>query len=117
MSSEPIFFATAADWRAWLKAHHATAAELSKEATILLKAAAADSGGTILYEKFGGGAEISSNGTVFNEDSSPRTLARRERAIEELESRGYVKATSERREVFEMTKKGYAAADEVSASS
>ena len=29
MTAAPAFFATPADWRAWLQAHHATAAELS----------------------------------------------------------------------------------------
>jgi hypothetical protein len=84
---------------------------LSHEATALLAAAAKDAGGTILFERFGGGAEISSNDTTFNADMSPRTLALWEGAIEELEKRGYVKAASDAREVFEMTRDGYAAAD------
>jgi hypothetical protein len=88
-----------------------SAAALSKEAVILLNAATADPGGTIMFERFGGGSEIHSNDQVFNEDSGPRTIALWESAIEELESRGFVKATSERREVFEVTRQGYAAAD------
>jgi len=84
---------------------------LSADAATLLKAAGADGGGTIFFERFGGGAEIQSNGQVFNEDSSPRTLARWEGAIEELERQGLVKATSDRREVFELTHQGFAAAD------
>jgi hypothetical protein len=84
---------------------------LSKEAAMLLKAATADPGGTIMVERYGGGSEIQSNDQVFNEDSSPRTLALWEGAIEELERRGLVKATSERREVFEVTREGFAAVD------
>jgi len=84
---------------------------LSTEAKALLAAAAKDGGGTILFERFGGGAEISSNDTTFNGDMSPRTIALWEGAIEELEKRGYVKAASDAREVFELTRDGYAAAD------
>jgi hypothetical protein len=86
-------------------------AALSREAVMLLKAATADPGGTIMVERYGGGSEIQSNDQVFNEDSSPRTLALWEGAIEELERRGLVKATSERREVFEVTREGFAAVD------
>jgi hypothetical protein len=89
----------------------APATALSREAMMLLKAATADPGGTIMFERFGGGSEIQSNDHVFNEDSSPRTLALWEGAIEELERQGLVKATSERREVFEVTRQGFAAVD------
>src|SRR5262249_15608873 len=86
-------------------------ATLSHEATALLAAAAKDAGGTILFERFGGGVEISSNDTTFNGDMSPRTIALWEGAIEELEKRGYVKAAGGAREGFEMTRDGYAAAE------
>jgi hypothetical protein len=78
---------------------------------MLLSAASADGSGVVLFERFGGGAEISSNDKVFNEDSSPRTLARWEGAIEELEKSGLLRATSAAREVFELTRDGFAAAD------
>ena len=86
-------------------------APLSPDALALLSAANADGSGTILFERFGGGAEISSNDKVLNEDSSPRTLARWEGAIEELEKGGLLRATSAAREVFELTRDGFAAAD------
>jgi hypothetical protein len=88
-----------------------TRAPLSPDALVLLSAASADGSGTILFERFGGGAEISSNDKVLNEDSSPRTLARWEGAIEELEKDGLLRATSATREVFELTRDGFAAAD------
>src|SRR5215831_5937806 len=86
-------------------------APLSADALVLLSAASADGSGTVLFERYGGGAEISSNERVFNEDSSPRTLARWEGAIEELEKSGLLRATSATREVFELTRDGFAAAD------
>lgn len=88
-----------------------TRAPLSPDALVLLSAASADGSGVVLFERFGGGAEISSNDKVLNEDSSPRTLARWEGAIEELEQGGLLRATSAAREVFELTRDGFAAAD------
>ena len=85
---------------------------LSMEAKRLLKAASSsEAGGVILFERFGGGAQVQASDQVFNEDSSPRTLALWESAIEELERQGLVKATSEKREVFEVTHQGFAASD------
>ena len=88
-----------------------TAPALSAEAVTLLKAAAADPGGTIMFEHFGGGSQLQTNDQVFNQDSSPRTIALWEGVLEELEAQGFVKATSDRREVFEVTRRGFAAAD------
>src|SRR5262249_48245096 len=85
------------------------AGALSAEALLLPSAASADGSGTVLFERFGGGAEISSNDRVFNEDSTPRTLARWEGAIEELEKGGLLRATSDAREVFELTRDGFTA--------
>ena len=86
---------------------------LSADATALLEAASADAAGVIMYGRYGAGSEISVGDKVFNEDSLPRTIARWEGAIDELEKRGLVKATSSAREVFEVTREGYAAADAV----
>ena len=59
------------------------------------------------------GVEISVGDNVFNDDSTPRTVARWEGAIEELEKRGLVKAAGSAREVFEVTHDGYEAADAI----
>jgi len=85
--------------------------ELSQDAARLLKAATSE--GVIMFERFGGGVELSANGQVFNEDSQARTIAKWESVVEELEKAGFVKATSERREVFEVTQAGYTAADAI----
>src|SRR5689334_7142826 len=92
-------------------AKSSAAPALSKEAAALLTAAAADAAGVILFERFGGGAEISVDDKVFNEDGASRTIALWDGAIEELEKAGLVRATSDKREVFETTRAGYAAAD------
>jgi hypothetical protein len=82
---------------------------LSDDAKKLLKAASAD--GVIMFEHFGGGVELSANGQVFNEDSAPRTVAKWDSVLSELENARLVRATSEKREVFEVTQAGYTAAD------
>jgi len=86
---------------------------LSPDATALLKAASADASGVIMFGRYGAGVEISVGDRVFNEDSAPRTVARWEGAIEELEKRELVKAGSSAREVFEVTRDGYVAADAI----
>jgi hypothetical protein len=83
----------------------------SSDAATLLKAATAE--GVIMFERFGGGVEVSANGQTFNEDSKPRTVAKWESVVEELEKAGLVRATSDRREVFEVTQAGYTAADAI----
>jgi hypothetical protein len=88
-----------------------TTEPLSPEAARLLKAASADGGGAIYRMMFGGGAEFQANGEVFNTDSSARTIALWESAIEELEQHGFVKAAGSSREVFEVTRTGFATAD------
>ncbi len=88
-----------------------SAPALSPDALALLAAASTDASGTILFERFGAGDEITSNDTQFNDDSTPRTIARWEAAIQELEKCGFIKAASDRREVFEVTQSGYTAAD------
>ena len=84
---------------------------LSPDAAALLDAASKDASGMIMFGRYGMGVEISVGDKVFNEDSAPRTVARWEGAIDELEKHGFVKAGSSAREVFEVTRDGYAAAD------
>jgi hypothetical protein len=91
------------------QAASAASGELSPDAATLLKAATGE--GVIMFERFGGGVEISANGQTFNEDSQPRTIAKWEGVIEELEKFGFVRATGDSREVFEVTQAGYSAAD------
>ena len=93
------------------KAPQVATGDLSPDAAKLLKAASTD--GVIMFERFGGGVDVSANGQTFNEDSQPRTIAKWESVVEELEKAGYVKATSDSREVFEVTQAGYTASDAI----
>jgi len=86
-------------------------AALSSDAAALLAAASADASGVIMFGRYGAGDEISVGDKMFNDDSAPRTIARWAGAIAELEKHGFVKATSDAREIFEVTRDGYGAAD------
>jgi hypothetical protein len=114
MNSDAVASATAARSTTTTSSGQGTAnATLSKDAATLLAAASGDVSGAIMFGRYGAGDEISAGDKVFNEDSLPRTIARWEGAIDELEKRGFVRATSGAREIFEVTRDGYAAADAI----
>lgn len=84
---------------------------LSKEAAYLLKECALDSAGHIMNLSYIGGRAIQVNGKNVIEDGSDRSRATWTSALEELENAGLVKALSYKREMFQITKAGYDAAD------
>jgi hypothetical protein len=83
----------------------------AKEARTLLVAAAADPSGLVLYEKFGAGVDLHTNGvSLLTDKSDHRAAAIWESALQELVDRGLLGARGERGEVYEITRKGYDAA-------
>ena len=65
-----------------------------------------------------GGTFISANKTPFlNPEGGPRMEAKWMGALEELENYGFIQAASYKREVFTITREGYAYADMLSAGS
>jgi hypothetical protein len=83
-------------------------AVLSKEARTLLTAAAADPGGRVLYEKFGSGVDLHSNGvSLLTDKSDHRAVAAWEAALQALVDSGLLAARGDRGEVYEITQKGY----------
>lgn len=85
-------------------------ATLSPEAKTLLKEAAQDAGGVVLFERFGAGVDLHTNNKSLLTDKDPRALATWESALQELVKHELLVARGERGEVFEVTKKGYDAA-------
>ncbi len=85
--------------------------EISDPSRELLFAAVADSAGRIMYVRYLGGMEISTGGRNFIDDHSPRTAAKWEGAIDELEQLGFIVARGTKREVFSVTEQGYAFAE------
>lgn len=81
---------------------------LSEKARTLLANAASDPGGTILYEKYGAGVDLHTNGvSLFTDKADHRAAAAWEAALQELIDAGLIVARGERGEVYEITDKGY----------
>jgi hypothetical protein len=88
---------------------------LSQEARTLLMAAASDPGGYVLFEKFGVSVDLHTNGvSLLTDKADHRAVAAWQAALEELVDRGLLAARGDRGEVYEITKKGYAAAGSAS---
>jgi hypothetical protein len=84
---------------------------LSKEAKILLKEAAADRAGLVTLVYYGAGVELGANGKNLITDQSRRSVAIWESALKELLDLGLLAARGPKAEIFDVTKKGYEAAD------
>jgi hypothetical protein len=83
-------------------------AALSNEAKIILTHAAADPAGLVLFERYGEGVDLSSNGvSLFTEKTDHHALAVWESALQELVKQELLVARGDRGEVFEITKRGY----------
>jgi len=84
---------------------------LSKEARTLLRTAASDPGGYVLYEKFGASVDLHTNGvSLLTDKFDHRAVATWESALQELVDRGLLAARGDRGEVYVITQKGNEAA-------
>ena len=114
-----LFLGVIAFGAAMFRASHdspvpASAAALSNEAQLLLKEAAADPGGVVLFERYGAGVDLHTNGVSFlTSKDDRRVLALWESALQELIRDGLLTSRGERGEVFEITKQGYDAAKRI----
>jgi hypothetical protein len=89
-------------------------ATLSNEARILLKKAASDPSGLVLFERYGASVDLHTNGaSLFTDKADHRALAVWESALQELVKEGLLVARGDRGEVYEITKKGYDAAEHI----
>jgi hypothetical protein len=87
-------------------------AALSEEARILLKEAALDPSGLILFERYGEGVNLHTNDrSLLTSKADHRALAAWESALEELVEAGLIVERGDRGEVFEITREGYEFAD------
>lgn len=89
------------------------AAALSPEAAILLREAAADPAGVVVFAHYGMGAELTTNDKSLLPDQSRRTLAAWEAALQQLVDAGLLAPRGEAGEVFEITQPGYDAAGRI----
>lgn len=89
-----------------------TSTELSEEAKTILKAAASGDG-TIMHLRYIGGEKIQAGGKSMIPDNNSRTIANWVGGIEDLRRRRYIRDVGHKGEVFEITREGYDAADEL----
>ncbi|MDB6063030.1 MAG: hypothetical protein JWM78_3133 [Verrucomicrobiaceae bacterium] len=107
-------FQAAATAQTPLISNAAKPASLSKEAKLILKKASADPAGIITFEHFGGGVDLQTNGESFITDQSRQVIATWEAALQELVDGQLLVVRDKNGEVFEITKKGYDAAEHIS---
>jgi hypothetical protein len=84
---------------------------LSLEASVLLKEASRDSGGTIIRVRYLSGTEIQTNEKNLIPSNEAREIAKWEAALKELDSKNLVIDLDRKGEVFEITHLGYQVAD------
>ncbi len=84
---------------------------LSPEARLLLREAALDRAGLVLFERYGASVDLHTNDKSLLTSKEHRQLATWEAALEELVKQGLLLARGERGEVYEITKKGYESAE------
>ena len=81
---------------------------LSKEAMALLRGAAVDPGGLVIYERYGAGVDLHTNGISYLTDKADHeAVANWEAALQQLVKAGYLTDRGGHGEVFEITKAGY----------
>jgi len=85
--------------------------ELSADAKTLLLEAAADQSGMVLVVETFGGLQISTNSKELVDEQSPRAEARWRAAVDELVRGGFLEDRVGKGEVFSVTHAGYAAAE------
>ena len=106
------------DWRdevtgvATVPQTKSTTSELSDEAKEILREAATGNG-SIMHIRLLNGDVISVNGKSMLEDTDRRTIASWVGGLEDLQKRRYIKDIGHKGEVFEVTREGYDAADEL----
>ena len=84
---------------------------ISREAQVLLKEASQDPHGILMHLATLGGVRIQTNKKSFGGAGDARNRAIWESALEELENESLIKAKGYKREVFEITRRGYEIAE------
>jgi hypothetical protein len=85
--------------------------KLSKEAAFLLKDCASDPVANIINVAYLGGHSIQLRGKNLIEQDNPRSEATWKGALSELEALGYISSEGPKRQIFNLTREGFDAAD------
>lgn len=84
---------------------------LSEKGREILTMAARDKSGEIMMHAFIGGTKFSAGGQELEHDGSRRSMAEIEGAIEELEEAALIRPRGSKREIFELTQRGFDVAE------
>lgn len=87
---------------------------LTEEAKQLLVEAAKDADGTIMNMRYSAGQAIQTNSINFADSKDRRSIARWEKALEQLQAEDLIVDRGHKGQVFKMTAKGYEVADQLS---
>lgn len=90
-----------------------TTAELNDDAQQLLVTAAADAQGAIMVLHHLGGSSIQAGSREFVQENDRRAVARWVAAVEQLNQLGLIRDINGKGEIFELTHRGYEAADKL----
>ncbi len=110
----------AVDWRddstgvVALPKTKSTTTELSPEAITILETAAAGDG-CVIHSVTSGGNQIQAGRQQLVPDQEPRSIAKWIGGLEDLQRRRFIKDCGHKREVFEVTREGFHALDELHA--
>jgi hypothetical protein len=86
---------------------------LSDDAQSLLLAAADDAQGLIMVSHYLGGSSVSAGSKEFAQEEDRRSVARWIAAVEQLYGLGLTRDMNGKGEIFELTHRGYEAADKL----
>lgn len=106
------------DWRdgidgvVKLPTNKSTSTPLSDEAIAIL-VAAVNGGGRVHHTRYLGGEEIGAGGKSLIPNKEPRTIALWIGGLEDLQRRRYIRDLGHKKEVFEVTREGHLAADQL----
>ncbi len=90
-----------------------TITTLTMEAKELLIAGSKDSNGMIFHHSHLSGVHLKANGKEFLTGNNAKERAIWEGALEELENNYYIKSKGHKKEIFELTRKGYDMAEQL----
>jgi hypothetical protein len=87
--------------------------DLSKEAKVILKEAAEDPSGVVMFMRYIGGTDLQTNGKTLISGNNRREIALWEDALRQLVDDGLLVERGSKGEYFELTKSGYEAAENI----
>ena len=113
MNHDPRFATQAPSNTQVVESSQSTMPSLTREAAFLLKEAASDPSGQVVFISYLSGDVLQVKGKNLIEEGNNRSRALWEGALEELEREALLAALSPERNLFKLTRRGYEVADQL----